>query len=457
MRRIDRPRCVLAAALAGLLWAGCGGTRMIGSGPHAHGEAAPEGIRYHLPKTLVEVHVRTTLTSRKSVSYEKNDAGLFEFVVKSLPFDVEESAATVTVLYVPDTRAFYALRLEPGRTSDDRLVVETYGNGLLKSINMESAGQEGPIVTKTLEAAANIAGFLVGLADRGTDAARAFACKKLQADPSAAKFPCEDLEGLPMQTLYFLAANAEGRKLFLRGHELDRVVRARRKAREEVDDRIAAADGKELAVLESKRALLEASVRAAQDEHKEVRVVFEAGLRAFAEEQRFAPESITRDVVRVFDVAEIPDDAALPEGTKSADVPAKLVNHPAMLELWNGARFALALTPERGAAAESPTSAAPDEEAEGRVFYRPSRAATLRLLSQGKIADSSEQHVGEAFEGVRIVDARRIDVMDPREPPATVSFDPAAFAERRLALVFDTKGRLVRFSQSSSSSLTGSR
>ncbi|MDI1483676.1 hypothetical protein [Polyangium sp. y55x31] len=442
---------VLGAALAVL--PACGGTRMIGSGPHAYGEAAPEGIRYHLPKTLVEVGVRTTLTSRRSVSYEKNDAGLYEFKVKSLPFDVEQSAATVTVLHVPDTREFYALHLEPGRTSDDSLTVETYGSGLLASINMESTGQEGQVLADTLEAAATIAGFLVGLADRGTEAARTFVCGKLRADPSAAKFPCEDLEGLPMQTLYFLGANAEGRKLFLRGHELDAITSERRKTKREIEDKIGPADAKELAALESKRALLDASLRAALEERKEVSTAFEARLQAFAEEQRFAPESITRDVVRVFEVAEIPDEATLPEGTKSADVPAKLANHPAMLELWNATRIAIALTPDRGAPPKTPKSVAPaeEEEAEGRVFYRPSRAATLRLLSQGKIADPDEGRIGESYEGIRIVDARRIDVMDPREPPATISFDPAAFAKRRLALGFDTKGRLVRLEQSSAS------
>ncbi|MDI1450410.1 hypothetical protein [Polyangium sp. 6x1] len=445
---------VLGAALAALPLSGCGGTRMIGSGPHAYGDAAPEGIRYHLPKTLVEVSVRTTLTSRRSVSYEKNDAGLHEFKVKSLPFDVEESAATVTVLHVPDTREFYALHLEPGRTSDDTLAVETYGNGLLKSINMESVGREGQVVADTLEAAATIAGFLVGLADRGTEAARTFVCGKLRADPAAAKFPCEDLEGLPMQTLYFLAANAEGRKLFLRGHELDAITSERRKTRKELDDRIGAADAKELAALESKRALLDASLRVALDERKEGASAFEARLQAFAAEQRFAPESITRDVVRVFDVAEIPEEATLPEGTKSADVPAKLANHPAMLELWNATRIAIALTPDRGAPSKTSKGAAlaeAEEEAEGRVFYRPSRAATLRLLSQGKIADPDEGRIGESYEGIRIVDARIVDVMDPREPPATVSFDPAAFAKRRLALGFDTKGRLIRLEQSSAS------
>ncbi|MDI1436355.1 hypothetical protein [Polyangium sorediatum] len=452
MRIKHAARWFLAAAALVLPLSGCGGTRMIGSGPHAYGDAAPEGIRYHLPKTLIEVSVRTTLTSRRSVSYEKNDAGLYEFKVKSLPFDVEESAATVTVLHVPDTRAFYALHLEPGRTSDDALAVETYGNGLLKSINMESAGREGQVVTDTLEAAATIAGFLVGLADRGTEAARTSVCGKLRADPSAAKFPCEDLEGLPMQTLYFLAASAEGRKLFLRGHELDAVASERRKTKKEVEDRIGAADAKELAALESKRAMLDASLRAALDEHKEVRAAFEARLQAFAEEQRFAPASITRDVVRVFDVAEIPEEATLPEGTKSADVPAKLAQHPAMRELWNATRIAIALTPDRGAPPKKPKGAAPaEEEAEGRVFYRPSRAATLRLLSQGKVADPEEARIGESYEGIRIVDARIIDVMDPREPAATISFDPAAFAKRRLALGFDTKGRLVRLEQSSAS------
>ena len=449
-------RLVLAAGLVVFPALGCGSTRMIGSGPHAYGDAAPEGIRYHLPKTLVQVDIRTILTSRRNVSYEKNDAGLYEFKVKSLPFDVEESAATVTVLHVPDTREFYALHLEPGRTSDDSLAVETYGNGLLRSINMESVGQEGQIVADTLEAAATVAGFLVGLADRGTDAARTFVCGKLRSGPAAAKFPCEDLEGLPMQTLYFLAANAEGRKLFLRRHELDLAAAERRKTKKELDDKIGAADSKELAVLESKRALLDASLRAALEERKEVSLAFEARLLAFAEEQRFAPESITRDVVRVFDVSEIPDEATLPEGTKSADVPAKLARHPAMLELWNATRIAIALTPDRGAPSKTtgkPPAVEDEEQAEGRVFYRPSRAATLRLLSQGRIADPDESRVGESYEGIRIMDARIIDVMDPREPAATVSFDPAAFAKRRLALGFDTKGRLVRLEQSSTTTL----
>lgn len=140
-------------------------------------------------------------------------------------------------------------------------------------------------------------------------------------------------------------------------------------------------------------------------------------------------------------------------GMADADVRATLKPFPKMLDLYDRTGIALSLTPApyiaRGATVWSADAAG--DQPKTKIYYRPAYTAVLTTYGTSREADPQ----GGTQELLRVFSVASDEVIHPKMPVMGFSFEPAAFAERRMAVAFDERGRLVRYEQSGKSSALG--
>lgn len=502
-------RATRAAALSlglGVLVAGCGGTKLTSGGPFSAVVATPEGtVRYSLSKSVVTVEATVTRGASGKVSFDGNEFSVDTKLVR------KDAKAQVTIESVTDEDQYFTLRLEHGGSSDDTLSVELAPNGQLRSIGVTSTSRLGTTVKNVVTIAASVAAAVAAAALSGDPRRQAVAlvCEKLAAeagtpgrcpielpptkepptatplqqpprkgdtkagseatkkrDQNDAVTPCdkrtrESLSDLSLANLYFLARSPKNRRLWLDRRDREARLSERTCKRFEEEVRVERATGKEL---EGARAKLAAQIELETAARTDLRVASEeldSAVRTFQSETGIdGPPRI--EVVRMtFDLQEIPSPAILEHavspdpatrltGMTDTQVREALRAHPRMLELYDRTGIALTITPApyiaRGGTVWE--TAAPGEE-KTHIYYRSAYTAMLTTYATQRTADPQ----GGEQELLRFFSAVSDEVVHPKMPVQGIAFEPSAFAERKISMGFDDKGRLVRFEQSGKSSV----
>lgn len=499
-RSLGRALGAGAFALAlGALATGCGATRVTSGGPFAGAVSTPEGtIRYALSKSVVTVEAVVTRGASGAVTFDGNDFSVDTKLVR------KDARASIEISSVADEDQFFTLRLEHGGTSDDDLSVQIAPNGVLRSIGVSSTSQLGTTIKNVATVASSAAAAIAAAALSGDPRrqAAALVCEKLAGDagtpgrcpaagpPPAAPAPptrtglkgeskggaggapaaprCDKLAErslgeLSMENLYFLARSLQNRQLWQERRDAEGRLQERICRRIDLERQVERAPSRDLPELQARldtQVLLE---RAARVDLRAASEELDAAVRAFQLETGIDSPPQTEAVRMTFELDEIPSPdmlrgALTPDATTRVtgmtptQVRAALKAYPRMLELYDRTGIALTLTPApyiaRGGTVWEP--GAPDAP-KTHIYYRPAYTAVLTTFSTVRVADEQ----GGEQELLRFFSAVTDEIIHPKMPVQGLAFEPADFAERRISLGFDDKGRLSWFEQSGKASVVG--
>ena len=495
--------------LCGALAAGCSSTRLVSGGPFAGVVQTPEGtIRYSLAKTQVTVEATVTLGASGHVTFDGN-----EFAVDT-KLARKDAKAQVSFKTVADEDQFFTLRLEHGGSSDDSVTVDLAPNGMLRSVGATSTSQVGTTIKNVATIATSIVAGIVA-ATLGSDPRRqalALVCEKLSAEagtpgrcpaltptptppaappsrvPPATKAGtkagtpttsvptvttpatpgCDkrteiSLGELSMANLYFLAKSKKHRALWIERRDAEALLGERTCRRAELERTAERATGKDLEDARTRLSLLRELESAARVDLRTATDELDVAVRDFQLEAGIDAPTRT-EVVRVtFDLDEIPppdmlhravtpDPPSRVSGMVDSDVRTALRSFPRMLDLYDRTGIALTLTPPPYAARGATVwSGDPPDQPKTRIYYRPSYTAVLTTHATTRAADPQ----GGEQELLRVFAVASDEVIHPKMPVLGFAFEPAAFAERKIAVGFDDRGRLVHFEQAGRSSVVG--
>lgn len=487
----------------GVLATGCAGTRLTSGGPFSGAVSTPEGtIRYSLSKSVVTVEATVTRGASGKVTFDGNDFSVDTKLAR------KDAKAVVTIDSVADEDQFFTLRLEHGGTADDTLSVELAPNGQLRSIGVASTSQIGTTVKNVVTVAASVAAAIAAAALSGDPRrqAAALVCEKLAGDagtpgrcPAASPPPAstpapaqptrtkadtrpgtagqptttaaascdkrteQSLSDLSMANLYFLARSTKNRRLWLDRRDAETRLQERTCRRIELERQVERTSGGDQVEARSRLAAQIQLEAAARTDLRTASEELDTAVRGFQIETGIDGPTRTEVVRMTFDLDEIPppdmlraatapDPATRVTGMRDTQVREALKSFPRMLDLFDRTGIALTLTPApyiaRGGTVWESGS---QEEPTTHIYYRPAYTAHLSTYATRRTADEQggEQDLLQLFSVVSD------EVIHPKMPVQGLAFQPAAFAERRISLGFDDKGRLVRFEQAGKSSVVG--
>lgn len=509
--------CLRAAALSltlGAALAGCGGTRLTSGGPFSGAVTTPEGtVRYSLSKSVVTVEATVTHGASGKVTFDGDEFSVDTKLAR------KDAKAQISISSVADEDQFFTLRLEHGGSSDDSLSVELAPNGQLRSIGVTSTSQLGTTVKNVVTIAASAAAAIGAAALSGDPRrqAAALVCEKLAieagtpgrcpaASPTPAPAPSpapppptrtktdtqagtkagvargdtkagatptsqvtcdrrteQSLTELSTANLYFLARSTRNRRLWLDRRDAEGRLQERTCRRIELEQKVERAAAGDLG---EARAKLYSQIQletAARTDLRTASEELDTAVRAFQLETGIDGPTRTEVVRMTFDLNDIPspdmlagavspDPTTRVAGMTDTQVRAALASFPRMLELYDRTGIALTLTPAPYIARGGTVwEVAEPGERKTHIYYR---AAYTALLTTYATSRTSDEQGGEQ-ELLRFFSVVSDEVIHPKMPVQGIAFEPAAFAERKISLGFDDKGRLVRYEQTGKSSVVG--
>jgi hypothetical protein len=507
-RRAHRPglRAAAFTLLVGAAALGCDGTRLMSGGPFTAAVSTPEGtVRYSLSKSVVTVEATVTRGASGKVTFDGNEFSVDTKLVR------KDAKAAVAIQSVADEDQFFTLRLEHGGSADDTLSVELAPNGQLRSIGVTSTSQIGTTIKNVVTVVASVAAAVAAaaLSSDPRRQAAALVCEKLAAEagtpgrcpvavppappaqpprkvdtksgvpftPPPAPSPtasttaasaCDkrtevSLTELSMANLYFLARGAKNRRLWLDRRDADTRLQERTCRRLDLERQAERATGSDLDQVRSRLATLIQLETAARTDLRTTTEELDTAVRGFQIETGIDGPARTEVVRMTFDLDEIPspeilrgaitpDPTTRVTGMADTQVREALRPFPRMLELYDRTGIAMTLTPPPFIA-RGGTVWEPGEPGETRthIYYRPAYTAVLTTYATSRTADAQ----GGEQELLRFSSVVSDDVIHRKMPVQGLAFEPAAFAERKISLAFDDKGRLTRFEQAGKSSVVG--
>lgn len=504
--------------LCGALATGCASTKLVSGGPFAGVVQTPEGtVRYSLAKTVVTVEATVTMGASGRVTFDGNEFSVdTKLTRKDAKADVRfESVAdqdqffTLRLEHGGSSDDSLTVDVAPngmlrsiGATSTSQLGatiknVATIAASVAAGIAAATLGadprkQAAALVCEKLSAEAGTPGRcpamepvrppapttappLTKKADTkaGTKAGTPVTTGTATASAAPTTAPttasgCDrrtelSLGELSMANLYFLAKAAKHRRLWLDRRDLEGLVEERSCRRAELERAADRATVREIDDLRAKIALARELETTARADLRVASEAVDAAVRDFQLATGIDSAPRTEVVRMTFELDEIPPPdmlhwAVTPQppartaGMTDADVRAALRSFPRMLDLYDRTGIALALTPPpyiaRGATV---WSGDPPDAPKTRVYYRPSYTAVLSTFATSRTRDPQ----GGEQELLRLFSVASDDVIHPKMPVQGFAFEPADFAERKMSIAFDAKGRLTRFEQSGKSSALG--
>ena len=316
-------RCIprlLAVLLGGLGAFGCGGSRVLRTGgPYPEDAAPSEGVRYYAARDIVVIDTRLIKSqSAKWGQVSKGEVCTADPVItdSSVTYDLATQA-------VPDPKQSFRLGIMPQGRAKQTVNVSVSESGLLTGVNYTVEDKTGQIITNVLKGVAGIAGAVAGIAD----------LREGKFDPPNAY--CYELsdKGKPVR--------AELNRL---NAQLERLLTARLDLLERSQS---AKTSAELATFRGKDSLLSKAVAIVSDQVRDVRGVYDAGLKDFLSSAKITPKVDTQPARRFsFDVTQLPALSA-----EQIAKPHTWLPQDTRMEMFRASRLVLAVENPPAAAA----------------------------------------------------------------------------------------------------------
>ena len=428
------------------------------------GQVSVAGLHYYLPED--ELEVEATLTSSDIVKFDFGAGEHGEAVRKP------KSDATIDadVILTADRTKFYVLDLRPGGGADKQLTVEQKENGLLASVNTSSTGRVGDVIRNVFSFATTLLTALTGAGDALSETApqeetkaldplsctardalpadfRDYYFQRIEADPDlklGVRYEVRLARVLmPDEDKLFLSRTNEGCELWQGMLVHDRQIEDASRALDRLQQTLDKAPANQVDTLLGRIHGATARLERSRVERQEMAARFAAGTKSYLKQEELLPSPPAKKLFHeVFELAELPktDDV---KGKSIKDAKANL-SHRAT-RLLETAGFLISIDP-RTATADGQNSTKTklpscDDEVKGdnmRIYYRMAEPRTLTVWKQNEDKLAFHQ-------------LRHELLVDPDAPSRCLEFKASAFAERKLALTFGTRGQPVKLVRSGTS------
>ena len=400
---------------------------------------AESAVRYYPGKDVVIVTVVETITATATVK----DTGTAFTVNRSTTIRRE---GAVVIKTIADTSHPKTLDLQSRGLTDASFSVELSEDSLLRAINLSSAGRFGDFLTSV----AKIAGVAFALAGAATGTAMAHVCNG--HDPAFAM--------MPVNARYFIEQSANGCTLARQVGVAQKSVQQREAELRSLEDRVAGATGTELNELQKRIPLARVSLDEARKTLATQSQSLAAALSAFQDENELGTVQKGQSTqTAVLQLTDLPPSIVLKDDISFPDAQAALTEYVTAKAVLDRLKVALTLEaqiPGQPKPEDDPRST--DQEKTVTVCFRQSIPVELRVL----LLKSSVTEYGDgSADGSSVVPAKLREVshsienvLHPSTPLTCPAFKASAFADRKLALVFDAKGRPQKIEREEKSSPT---
>ena len=377
--------------------------------------AAQSPVHYYPGKDVVLVSVVETVSATTTV---EDNGTTFELSRKV----TTRREGTVALKTVADIANGKTIDLQARGLSDTSFAVELSEQSLLKSVNLSSTGRVGDILTSI----ARFAGTVLAIAGLASDTK-----KKTTCDGHAAEFA-----SLPLNGRFFVEQSAAGCTLARQIGTEQKTVQQRETELRTLEDQIIGAPATEVASLQRRITLARAALDSALKSLAARSQAFAAALTQFEQEQELGkvPKgTTTRNAI--LQMTDLPPLNTIRDGMTLADAQAALATHTAAKEVLDRLKIAVTLEPPPASTAAG--TIAPGGSDKIEVCFRQSRPLQMRVL----LFKSDEGAATAATAAIREISQSVEDVLHPSVAPTCQAFKPSAFSDRKLALLFDAKGR----------------
>ncbi len=178
----------------------------VNSAPYDPGSVPHEGIRYLLSRNRINVTI--TKTASKPVLIKEfidpaNSARNELKPILGVPADKSavSLAADIDVAWEADPSKVYVLDLSPRAMSDAEVTVDSHPDGRLSSVNTQSTGQGGTVLSNIFKVVGTLVGLTTGPAFAAIPDASALAAFPPKTDCNVWIRPLSDLDNLTRITI----------------------------------------------------------------------------------------------------------------------------------------------------------------------------------------------------------------------------------------------------------------
>jgi len=387
---------------------------------------ADSAIRYYPGKDIVLVTVVETIAATTTV----DDTGTAFKLNRTTTIRREGSVVLKTIA---DTANPRALDLQSKGLTDTRFSVELSEDSLLRAINLSSAGRFGDFLTSV----AKIAGVAFAFAGLATATPLNRACTG--HEPAFA--------GVPINARYFIEQNANACTLAKQVVADQQAVQQRREELRSLEDRVIGATSNELADLQKRIAI----ARATLDEARQTLVArsqsFATALAAFQHDQELGTVRKGQSTqTAVLQLTDLPPASVLKDDVSFQEAHTALSQYETAQAVLDRLKVVVTLQSQIPGEAKSEDSwKSSDQDKMVAVCFRQSVPAELRvLLLKSNVRDDNDGSSDESSSvpaTLREVAHTVENVLHPSTPLTCPAFKASAFADRKLALLFDSRGR----------------
>ena len=412
--------CMLTVAFVALVLTGCRSSSLIGTSPPVDNDkkAPPQGVRYYAGKDVVAIKVDVTETKKIEVT-ESLDI---------LPETRTKRDGTVTLNTVADTTKPFVIDLIPGGRFDNSLIVEVRPNGLLKSINAQSTGKTGEAIVSLAKFAATVVGGIpVGLGGQATD-----------CDPAQPPY-----NALPLRARATVSSDAVACTLATNIAELEKNVEKFEAERLQLERHIPDANSDELTLHAKRITAIKDAVENLKKRLVEKNSALAVRIEQFVQKNELGTTTKTTSITDMLDLNELPRTDVITEEMDRATVESTLTGRSLEVFKRTSATATIGAVPTYAVKIDHPAT----EKNRARIYFRQGQPVRLKLFVLGPcVADPQK-------ECTKTMSDQMVDVMHPDIDVQFVEFDENAFAQRKLVLSFDEKGRPDKLERSGTSEL----
>jgi hypothetical protein len=427
--------------------------------------SAAEPFRYFVGKEVVVAQVTSTTKVTREITTLKDGARkscAITHVIRP-PGGAPDQAAnpelcitertatnregTVVTKLVPDPALAFDLTIPGKAFTDDTVTIELRDGMLLQSINLQSTGRAGEVITSIARFAGMFFGGLPAIVARGLGpppppvAASTPQKQVSTCDPFVR--PLVDQPDVVRLWLWESQTHCDRWRAILSLQESRRMLL---QDRQSIEHQIRGATGAELKLLLDKLAPIETAIKKNEATLQVEQESFTEELEAFTAGAGLGSTSSTQTYDQVLDLADLPAPTGLSPGMALAtvDTVSQKFSDQAK-QLWQQAR--LVVTFEPIVAVKCPlsvTTPGKSDRDEVNIHFRQGTPARMRVFLGDEPPDPAQHQL-------HVVGDRFDNYIHPCQPVSAMTFSRSAWSKRELSLTFDERGRPLKLARASAS------
>lgn len=400
--------------------------------PSGENKQQVSGLRYWVPVdvAIVQAKVTTKVTTEIAEGKKEGKPALVPQTTRKVEREGTLSIRTLADQTVPP----YILDVAGGTLRDTSIGIDVSSIGLLRSVSPSSTGRAGEFVQSIARFGGTALSLATGLpffalkldANRYGRMAKGPLSLPLACDPFNAPFST-----MPLRVRAFTADSEEGCALLLEILQREAAMKQHEQDRLELELQLETTEEANLPKLKARIQATKAAIKSTQAELAGRQARFAALLQAWVADKKLGVDTEVAEFATVLQLDELPRSAAelgqFQKANEFFDQTGLLVSTLAV-----------------GVRASTPTQEVPTKDKNAvRIHYRQSEPRRFRV--------EASTEPSPAIASLKLLNESLADVIVPNAPTQFVDFESSAWAQRKLALSFDDRGRPVHLERTGTS------